>query len=76
VRYLQRLGLDEVARGKGRGISYTRIQAGEWMLALLLAEFGIDPVVVVNSIQRERGQLREWSRRPPKKQRSAATRFS
>jgi hypothetical protein len=60
VRHLQRLGLVEVAPGKGRRISYTRIQAGEWMLALLLAELGIDPVVIVKSIQRERGQLREW----------------
>jgi hypothetical protein len=60
VRHLQRVGLVEVTPGKGRRISYTRIQAGEWMLALLLAEFGIDPVVIVNSIQRDREQLREW----------------
>jgi hypothetical protein len=60
VRHLQRLGLVEVTPGKGRRISYTRIQAGEWLLALLLAEFGIDPVVILKSIKRDRGQLREW----------------
>jgi hypothetical protein len=60
VRHLQRLGLVEVAPGKGRRISYTRIQAGEWMLALVLAELGVDPIVIVKSIQRERRQLREW----------------
>jgi hypothetical protein len=62
IRHFQRIGLIEVAPGKGRRIAYTRIQAGEWLVALLLAEFGIDPVVIVKSIQRERRQLREWIR--------------
>jgi hypothetical protein len=60
IRHFQRIGLVEVAPGKGRRIAYTRVQAGEWLVALLLAEFGIDPVVIVKSIQRERRQLREW----------------
>jgi hypothetical protein len=60
VRHFQRIGLVEVAPGKGRRIAYTRIQAGEWLVALLLAEFGIDPVVIVKSIQQERTKLREW----------------
>jgi hypothetical protein len=65
VRHLQRVGLVEVAPGKGRRISYTRIQATEWMLALLLAELGVDPVVIVKSIQRDRNQLREWIAEAP-----------
>jgi hypothetical protein len=60
VRHFQRIGLVEVAPGRGRRIWYTRVQAGEWMLALYLAELGVDPVVIVKSIQRERTQLREW----------------
>jgi hypothetical protein len=60
VRHFQRIGLIEVTPGKGRRISYSRVQAAEWLLALLLAEFGVDPVVIVKSIQRERRQLREW----------------
>ena len=60
VRHLQRVGLVEVTPGKGRRISYTRIQANEWMLALLLAELGVDPIVIVKSIQRDRKKLREW----------------
>jgi hypothetical protein len=60
VRHLQRIGLVEVAPGRGRRICYSRIQASEWMLALLLAELGVDPVIIVKSIQRERRQLREW----------------
>jgi hypothetical protein len=60
VRHFQRIGLIDVTPGKGRRIAYTFDQAAEWMVALFLAEFGIDPVVIVKSIQRERRQLREW----------------
>jgi hypothetical protein len=60
VRHLQRIGLVDDAPGKGRRITYTRFQTTEWMLALMLAEFGVDPVVIVNSIKAERKQLREW----------------
>jgi hypothetical protein len=62
VRHLQRIGLVDVAPGKGRRILYTRIQTTEWMLALLLAEFGVDPIVIVKSVQRERNKLHEWIR--------------
>ena len=47
---------------KAAGSPYTRIQANEWMLALLLAELGVDPIVIVKSIQRERKKLHEWIR--------------
>jgi hypothetical protein len=60
VRHLQRIGLVDVAPGKGRRISYTRAQTNEWMLALLLAELGVDPIVIVKSLQRERKRLHEW----------------
>jgi hypothetical protein len=60
VRHLQRIGLIEDAPGKGRRITYTRFQTTEWMLALLLAELGVDPIVIVKSIKAERRQLREW----------------
>jgi hypothetical protein len=60
VRHFQRIGLVEVTPGKGRRIPYTRLQAAEWMVALVLAELGVDPIVIVKSIQQERTQLREW----------------
>src|SRR5271166_237695 len=60
VRHLQRIGLVEVAPGKGHRNAYTRTQASEWALALLLAELGVDPIVIVKSIQAERRQLRNW----------------
>jgi hypothetical protein len=62
VRHLQRVGLVEIAPGKGRRIFYTSIQANEWMLALLIADLGVDPTVIVKSIERERKKLREWMR--------------
>jgi len=62
VRHLQRIGLVDVAPGKGRRISYTRMQASEWMLALYLADLGVDPVVIVKSIKQERKKLQEWMR--------------
>jgi hypothetical protein len=60
LRHLQRIGMLEVAPGKGRRITYTRDQTTEWMLALLLAQLGVDPIVVVKSIQAERRRLRGW----------------
>jgi hypothetical protein len=60
VRHLQRIGLIDVAPGKGRRISYTRVQANEWMLALYLADLGVDPVVIVKSLRRERKRLQGW----------------
>ena len=62
VRHLQRIGLVDVAPGKGRRISYTRMQASEWMLALYLADLGVDPVVIVKSIKQERKKLHECLR--------------
>jgi hypothetical protein len=62
MRHLQRVGLVEIAPGKGRRIFYTSIQANEWMLALLIADLGVDPTVIVKSIERERKKLREWMR--------------
>jgi hypothetical protein len=60
VRHLQRIGLFGIATGKGRRISYTVVQTNEWMLALLLAQFGVDPIVIVKSVTRERKKLQEW----------------
>jgi hypothetical protein len=60
VRHLQRIGLFGIAPGKGRRISYTLVQTNEWMLALLLAQLGVDPIVIVKSVIRERKKLREW----------------
>jgi hypothetical protein len=60
VRHLQRIGLFGNAPGKGRRIPYTVVQTNEWMLALLLAQLGVDPVVIVNSVTRERTKLQEW----------------
>jgi hypothetical protein len=62
VRHLQRIGLIDVAPGKGRRISYSPMQANEWMLALYLADLGVDPVVIVKSVKQERKMLQECMR--------------
>jgi hypothetical protein len=60
VRHLQRIGLFDIAPGKGQRILYTLVQTNEWMLALLLAQVGVDPIVIVKSLARERKKLHTW----------------
>jgi hypothetical protein len=60
VRHLQRIGLFDIAPGKGRRILYTVVQTNEWVLALLLAQVGVDPIVIVKSLARERKKLQAW----------------
>jgi hypothetical protein len=60
VRHLQRIGLFDIAPGKGQRILYTFVQCSEWMLALLLAQVGVDPIVIVRSFTRQRKKLDTW----------------
>jgi hypothetical protein len=46
-----RLGLPGVAAGRGTRIQYSRAQASQWLVALLLAEVGVDPTVIVRAIK-------------------------
>jgi hypothetical protein len=52
LKHIQRLGLPGTAAGKGARISYSLEQASQWLIALLLSEVGIDPVVIVKTIQK------------------------
>ncbi len=52
LKHIQRLGLPGTAAGKGARISYSFEQASQWLIALLLSEIGIDPVVIVETIQK------------------------
>ncbi len=61
MRHLQRIGLGGGrARQRPPERLYPRLRPAEWALALLLAELGVDPIVIVKSIQQERRQLRKW----------------
>jgi len=51
LKHLQKLGLPGGQHGKGRRISYTRELAFQLLIALLLAQLGIDPTLVVRAVK-------------------------
>jgi hypothetical protein len=51
LKHLQRLGLPGLQPGKGARVQYSQEQAMQWLLALLVAQLGIDPVVTVQTIK-------------------------
>jgi hypothetical protein len=52
LKHLQRLNLIELNLGKKRRAKYSRAQIVLWLLALILAETGADPVQVVAALKR------------------------
>jgi hypothetical protein len=52
LKHLQRLGLPGVEAGKGTRIAYTDEQIAQLLIALLMAEVGIDPVNTVAVIKK------------------------
>jgi hypothetical protein len=57
LKHFQKLGLPDLKTGKGRQIPYTYEHAAQWVIALLLAQTGLDPVVIVASIKAHWRQL-------------------
>src|SRR5215831_1447485 len=51
LKHLQRLGLVELNLGKKKRAEYSRAQIAQWMLALVLAEMGLDPSLVVATLK-------------------------
>jgi hypothetical protein len=51
LKHLQRLGLPGLEAGKGIRLQYSQEQASQWLMALLMAQIGIDPVVIVQAIK-------------------------
>jgi hypothetical protein len=51
IIHLRRLGLPEGGPGRGKTIAYTDEQVYQWLIALLLEEFGIDPALAVKMIK-------------------------
>src|SRR5262245_17511488 len=51
LKHLQRLGLVDLKSGKGKRVEYSHAQVAQWLLALILAEMGMDPVIVVTAIK-------------------------
>jgi hypothetical protein len=52
IKHLQRLNLIELSLGKQKRAKYSHSQIVLWLLALLLAETGADPVQVVSALKR------------------------
>ena len=51
LKHLQRLNLIELNLGKKQRAKYSRAQIAQWMLALVLAEMGLDPSLVVTTLK-------------------------
>jgi hypothetical protein len=60
LKNLQRLGLPGTAPGKGARARYTRTQLGQWLLAMMMADVGIDPTIVVQAIKAQWKTLEPW----------------
>jgi hypothetical protein len=52
LKHFQRLGLPGLEAGKGARINYTSEQAEQMLLATLLSQMNVDPVVAVSLIKR------------------------
>jgi hypothetical protein len=57
LKHLQRLNLIELKLGKKQRAKYSRAQIVLWLLALILAETGADPVQVVAALKRNWNHL-------------------
>ena len=76
LKHIQRLGLPGTAAGKGARVSYSLEQAFQWLIALLLSEIGIDPIVIVKTIKKHwKSGLARSVKTLPMLRRSPATLF-
>jgi hypothetical protein len=63
LKHFQRLGLPGLAPGKGKPLRYSRELASMWLMALALAEIGLDPALIVKAIKSHWKNLAPWVRR-------------
>lgn len=58
LKHLKKLGVPSGSRkGRGKKIDYSEDQILEWVFCLEMAEFGIDPTVIVKTLKRERDKI-------------------
>jgi len=50
LKHLQKLGLVNLEKGRKR-VRYSRSQVAQWLIALILAELGLDPTLIVASLK-------------------------
>jgi len=63
LKHFQRLGLPGLAPGKGKKQLYSRELASMWLIALVLSEAGLAPVVVTAAIKAQWKDLAPWVRK-------------
>jgi hypothetical protein len=51
LKHLQRLGLPGLESGKGKRVAYSFEQASQWLIALLMAQIGIDPAIIAKTVK-------------------------
>lgn len=61
LKNFQRLGL-VIAAGKGVRMKYSASQVHQWLVALILSEAGLDPVLIVDAIKTQWKSLAPWLR--------------
>jgi hypothetical protein len=68
LKHLQRLNLLGLKSGRGQRLVYSRAQVVQLMLALILAQAGLDPTLIVTTIKRHwrelAGQVQQAASRP------------
>jgi hypothetical protein len=63
LKHFGRLGLPGDRGGKGTRMQYSFEQATQWLVALLMSDLGIDPVIIVKTIQKYwDSELARWVR--------------
>jgi hypothetical protein len=64
IGHLRRLGLPGIKPpGKGARVRYSLAQGSQWLLAMLMNEIGIDPVIAVSAIEKVWPNLQRWFER-------------
>jgi hypothetical protein len=51
LKHFQRLGLLDLKAKKGQRVEYNCAQAAQWLIALVLAETGMDPTLIVATLK-------------------------
>lgn len=63
LKHFQRLGLPGIKSGKGTRVAYTYDLTCKWLIGLLMAEVGVDPIIIVQVVKARWEFLEMWIRR-------------
>jgi hypothetical protein len=60
LKHFQRLGLPGIESGKGTRVDYTFPLACQWLIGLMMAEVGVDPIIIVQVVKTRWEFLEMW----------------